>query len=179
MLIILSQKVDSESTYSDDLFKVYHYPGRYRNQIHEGDIFVYYQGNRYDKSQRYYFGMGKIGKITCVDNENYYADLLAGQKFEKKIPIYLPDGGYVESLGYETIRKSVNPPWQSSIRPLSEEALAFIKRNAGKLEAIESVEELKASLKRSMQAFYVAGKEEAALEILDNAERLCRALGLK
>ena len=46
MLIILSQKIDTESPYSDEPFNSYHYPARYRNQIHEGDVFVYYQGNR-------------------------------------------------------------------------------------------------------------------------------------
>lgn len=179
MLIVLSQKIDTESTYSDDLYKTYHYPKRYRNQIHKGDTFVYYQGNRYDKSQRYYFGMGKIGKITCEDEENYYADLLDCQKFEKKVPIYLPDGGYIESLGYETVRNSINPPWQSSIRPISRKALGYIKRNAGEIQPFESVDRLKDELKRSVQAFYVGGKEESALDILDIAQRLCRALGLK
>lgn len=46
MLIISSQKIDTESPYSDEPFNSYHYPARYRNQIHEGDVFVYYQGNR-------------------------------------------------------------------------------------------------------------------------------------
>lgn len=72
MLIILSQKIDSASEYSDELFKTYHYPARYKNQIHEGDIFVYYQGNRYVKEQRYYFGVGRIGKISTFDGENFY-----------------------------------------------------------------------------------------------------------
>ena len=53
MIIILSQKIDTESAYTgDEVFRTYHYPGRYRNQIHTGDVFVYYQGNRYDKSLR-------------------------------------------------------------------------------------------------------------------------------
>ncbi len=60
MLIILSQKVDTESLYSDELFNTYHYPARYKNQIHKGDVFIYYQGNRFNKEQRYYFGMLKI-----------------------------------------------------------------------------------------------------------------------
>ena len=63
MLVILSQKVDSESSYADELFNSYHYPARYKNQLHEGDIFIYYQGNRYDKSQRYYFGVALLAKF--------------------------------------------------------------------------------------------------------------------
>lgn len=89
MIIILSQKIDSDSVYSgDEVFKLYHYPARYRNQIHTGDTFVYYQGNRYDKSQRYYFGTGKIGEIRQKDDENYYAELLNTVQFEKKVPIF-------------------------------------------------------------------------------------------
>ena len=38
MLVILSQKVDSESSYTDELFNSYHYPARYKNQLHKGDI---------------------------------------------------------------------------------------------------------------------------------------------
>lgn len=69
MPVILSQKVDSESSYADELFSLYHYPARYKNQLHEGDTFVYYQGNRYDKSRRYYFGTGTVGKIFAVSSE--------------------------------------------------------------------------------------------------------------
>lgn len=91
-LLILSQKVDSASSYADELFRSYHYPAKYKNQLHKGDIFIYYQGNRYDKSQRYYFGMGTVNEILTADGENYYAKLVDCQRFEKKVPIYLPDG---------------------------------------------------------------------------------------
>ena len=40
MLVILSQKVDSESSYADELFNSYHYPARYRNLLHKG-IFLF------------------------------------------------------------------------------------------------------------------------------------------
>ena len=179
MLIVLSQKIDTESEYNDDVYKTYHYPRRYRNQIHEGDTFVYYQGNRYDKSQRYYFGMGKIGKITAVDEENYYADLLACHIFEKKVPINLPEGGHIEALGYETVRKKMNPPWQSSIRPISVEAFEYIKRNAGELKSYESVPELKEELKKSIHSFYIGEKNDSLLDILRITQKLCRALGIK
>lgn len=102
MLVILSQKVDSESTYAYGLFNSFHYPARYKNQLHKGDVFIYYQGNRFDQSQRYYFGVGTIGEILTADGTNYYAKLLDCQKFEKKVPIYLNDGGYIEQLGYNT-----------------------------------------------------------------------------
>jgi hypothetical protein len=45
----------------------------------------------------------------------------------------LPGGGYIEQLNYESIRKKENPPWQSSIRPLSEEAYKYIIAHAGAL----------------------------------------------
>lgn len=177
MIIILSQKIDTDSAYAgDEVFKTYHYPARYRNQIHEGDNFVYYQGNRYDKSQRYYFGTGKIGKISHEDEENYYAELLNVMRFKKKVPIYLPDGGYVEQLGYETVRKSINPPWQSSIRPLSQEAYEYILSKAGGKEMIESCN---TDLKKAIQRYYIEKDKDAILQILKIANQLADIYGLQ
>ena len=172
MLVILSQKVDSESSYADELFNSYHYPARYRNLLHKGDIFIYYQGNRYDKSQRYYFGVGTIGEILTTDGENYYAELLDCRKFEKKVPIYLPNGGYVEQLGYDSVRKSVNPPWQSSIRPLSQEAFGYILNAAGiqyvpAAASDTSVDELKEQLKQSVRDFFVK-KDMSAIHRIES-----------
>ena len=177
MIIILSQKIDSESVYSgDEVFKVYHYPARYRNQIHTGDIFIYYQGNRYDKSQRYYFGTGKIGTIRQEDDSNYYAELEDVIRFEKKVPIYLPGGGYVEQIGYETVRKSVNPPWQSSVRPLSEGAYRYILHAAGGKETIASYDN---KLKKAIQRYYISKDKTAVLEILNLAKQLAELYGLQ
>ena len=177
MLIILSQKIDVDSDYDDDLFNVYHYPARYRNQIHEGDIYIYYQGNRYDKSQRYYFGTGTVGKITCYDDENYYAELLQGHKFEKKVSIYLPDEGYIEQLGYDTVRNSINPPWQSSVRPISEDAYKYILNHAGELDEVISVDKLKEDLKKAVHAFYVGGDDSAILQVIDISKNIAKLIG--
>ncbi len=181
MLIILSQKVDSESTYADELFNSYHYPAKYRNQIRKGDVFIYYQGNRYDKSQRYYFGVGTVGEILTTDGENYYAKLLDCQQFEKKVPIYLPDGGYVEQLGYDSVRKSINPPWQSSVRPLSQEAFDYILNAAGMQTApttaeTASVDELKEQLKRSVRDFFVENDASAIHRIESISAAIGRAV---
>ena len=181
MLVILSQKVDSASSYADELFLSYHYPAKYRNQLHKGDIFVYYQGNRYDKSQRYYFGMGIVGEILTTDGENYYAKLIDCQRFEKKVPIYLPDGGYIEQLGFETVRKSINPPWQSSIRPISREAYNYILNAAGMQlppEAAEydSVDLLKEKLKLAVKDFYVVGNTSAIHRIESIASAIGKAM---
>lgn len=170
MLVILSQKIDTESSYSDELFRSYHYPAKYRNQLHEGDIFIYYQGNRHDKSHRYYFGVGTVGEIMTTDGENYYARLVNCRQFENQVPIYLPDGGYIEQLGYETVRNSISPPWQSSIRPLSQAAYEYILNEAGtqvipKVE--ESVGELKEKLKAAVRAFYVE-KDSAAIHLIES-----------
>ena len=177
MIIILSQKIDSDSDYDDDLFNVYHYPARYRNQIHEGDTYIYYQGNRYDKSQRYYFGTGIVGNITHYDDENYYAELLQGHKFEKKVPIYLPDEGYIEQLGYNTVRNNINPPWQSSVRPLSEDAYKYILNHAGELKEVISVDRLKDDLKRAVHSFYVGGDASAILQIVNLSQKIAKLIG--
>lgn len=180
MLVVLSQKVDSESSYADELFSSYHYPARYKKQLHKGDTFVYYQGNRYDKSQRYYFGTGTVGKILTTDGENYYAELVGCRRFRKKIPIYLPDGGYIEQLGYESVRKSINPPWQSSIRPLSQKAYDYILNAAGlqtipKTESNDSVDVLKDKLKLAVKEFYVEGDASAIHRIETLAATIGRA----
>ena len=173
MLVILSQKVDSESSYSDELFNSYHYPAKYRNLLHKGDVFIYYQGNRQDKRQRYYFAVGTVGEILTTDGENYYAKLLDCQQFGKKVPIYLPDGGYIEQLGYDSVRKSVNPPWQSSIRPLSQEAFDYILNAAGvqtapaTTAADYSVDELKEQLKQSVRDFFVK-KDKSAIHRIES-----------
>lgn len=168
MLIILSQKVDSDSTYTDELFRTYHYPARYRNQMHKGDIFIYYQGNRFNKSQRYYFGVGKIGEVLTIDGENYYATLVDCQKFTNKVPIYLPDGGYIEQLGYDTVRKSLNPPWQSSVRPLSLQAFSYILNAVGiqfSPKPEESLDVLKEKLKNAVREYYVDRDDTAIFRI--------------
>ena len=172
MLVILSQKVDTESSYADELFNSYHYPARYRNLLHKGDVFIYYQGNRYDKNQRYYFGVGTVGEILTTDGENYYAKLLDCQQFEKKVPIYLPDGGYIEQLGFDSVRKSVNPPWQSSIRPVSQEAFDYILNAAGvqsapATTAADSVDDLKEQLKQSVRDFFVK-KDVSAIHRIES-----------
>ena len=183
MLVILSQKVDSESSYADELFNSYHYPARYRNQLHKGDVFIYYQGNRFDKSQRYYFGVGTIGEILTTDGENYYAKLLDCRQFEKKVPIYLPDGGYIEQLGYGSVRKSINPPWQSSVRPLSQEAFDYILNAAGvqivpNTTAAVSVDELKEQLKRSVRDFFVENDASAIHRIESVSAVIGRAVSV-
>ena len=164
MYIILSQKIDTESSYKDAVFEKYHYPSRYKNQIHEGDVFVYYQGNRYKKDQRYYFGYGTIKKIIVNSDEDYYAELSDCVRFVNNVPIYLEDGGYVESIGYESIRKSVSPPWQSSIRPLSEAAFNYIIKESG-ITKESNLDELKERLKWYVKSFYRDGNLESINEI--------------
>lgn len=181
MLVILSQKLDTASTYSDDLFISYHYPARYRNQLHEGDVFIYYQGNRHDKDHRYYFGVGTVGEILTTDGENYYAKLLHCQQFEKIVPIYLPDGGYIEQLGYETVRNRINPPWQSSIRPISQKAYDYILNAAGIQYAPQktaSLEVLKEKLRESVRDFFVEKNDAAIHHIESIAAAIGRAMDI-
>lgn len=166
MIVILSQRIDSDSSYSDELFNTYHYPSKYKNQLSKGDRFVYYQGNRFDKNQRYYFGTGTIGEIYTSDGENYYAKLINCRKFNKRVPIYLPAGGYVEQLDYATVRKSATPPWQSSIRPLSLKAYNYILKAAGiqimtAAKNTDSVEVLNEKLKTAIRDYYISGNVAA------------------
>ena len=179
MYIILSQKIDTTTSYSDEVFKVYHYPARYKNQIHEGDRFIYYQGNRFIKNQRYYFGKGIVEFIYTNDGENYYARLAHCSKFEYTVPIYLPDGGYIEQLSYENVRKKPNPPWQSSIRPISLQAYKYISKHGGNLinqPEDNSEEDLKNELKNVIRSFYIDKNTQSIKNVRDIATRLTSRL---
>lgn len=166
MFVILSQKIDSKSEYEEKLCQVYHYPSRYRNQLHEGDVFIYYQGSKKNKSHRYYFGVGTIGSIESTDGLNYYAKLLNSKIFTKKVPIYLPDGGYYEQLGYESLR--IQPPWQNSIRPLSQLAFDLIMAaSETSLEIVKrrSLVQLEESLKGAIRGYFLDNDHSALLDI--------------
>ncbi|MHA1366242.1 MAG: HNH endonuclease [Candidatus Heimdallarchaeota archaeon] len=128
MKIILSQCIDIESDYEDVPFSTYHFPKKYRNQIHTGDRFIYYQGDRFKKEHRYYFGCGVIGAVEPdATGENFYAEILESRRFSKNVPIYLPESdGFIESIGYDQVRNKPNPSWQNSIRKVSDDAFSKI-----------------------------------------------------
>lgn len=175
MAIILSQKIDIESPYEDVLFSTYHFPSRYRNQIKTGDVFVYYQGNRYNKSHRYYFGTGRVGDIVTTDGENYYAKLFDCKRFENIVPIYLSEQKYIEELGYETVRNKPLPPWQSSIRPISDQAVQYILNAAGSKNQVipeNSIEELNLKLQLAVREYFINKKSEAILKIESIASQI-------
>lgn len=179
--IILSQRIDTESTYTgDELYYAYHFPARYKNAIHKGDIFIYYQGNRLVKEQRYYFGTGKILGVEKIDEENYVAKLSRCAEFINKVPIYLLDGSYYEQLGVTNGR--LKPPWQSSIRAITEAAYNEILKAADGLKPIQGrpiVEELKESLKSSVKRFYLNDDVEAIVDVHQISEELIRVLCVK
>jgi len=133
MKIILSQRIETASDYEDKPFSVYHFPESYINQILPGYKFIYYQGNKSRKDQRYYFGCGVIGQIEPSDDgQHYFAEILNGTQFKKFIPIYNPTNtdSYLESIGYKDIRIKPTPAWQNSIRKLSDGAYYEILRLA-------------------------------------------------
>ena len=129
MPIILSQRIDLVSDYKDKPYFRYHFPKRYRNQVKTGDIFIYYQGDRKKRVNRYYFGCGVIGEITPdkKGDGSRNAEIRFGVEFPQKVPIYFVslEGKYYESLGFNSVRKRPNPVFQNSIRKIS--VLAFAK----------------------------------------------------
>jgi hypothetical protein len=180
MYIILSQRRDIKSQYRDRLFTVYHFPPKYKNQIHTGDKFIYYQGDRYSKANRYYYGTGKIGKIYKTCEDNYYAELIDCKKFNSTVSIYAHEG-YIETFGYEIVRKSPNPPWQSSIRPLSYEAAKYILDRAIDLipvneNSLQII--LENELKEAIRAYYRRGNQSALKDIIYSATQLTGLLGI-
>lgn len=180
MIVILSQKIDTESSYTDTPFKTYHYPARYQKQLHIGDSFIYYQGNRYDRTQRYYFGTGKIADISVYDSNSFLASLSECQRFKTIVPIYHPDGGYIEELGYDTVRRSKNPPWQSSIRPLSLDAYNYIINASGlSISDKTTISGLESQLKKHIRQYYLDKDNTAILGIEKTASDLAAMLQLK
>ena len=177
--IVLSQKIDTESAYSDELFRLYHFPAKYAKQIREGDVYIYYQGDRYHRERRYYYGTGKVRKIISSDNESWYAELSEGKKFEIKVPIYLDNGDYVEQLGYIGNRKM--PSFQTSIRRISKQTYEYIITYAGKLtpvssgrteNGIYSEEELDQKLMDSVSKYFLSRGTESLDEIISIAVAL-------
>lgn len=181
MYIILSQRRDTESQYMDELYSLYHFPARYRNQIHPNDLFVYYQGDRYVQKHRYYYGTGRIGKIYQTSEDDYYAELIDCKSFNTIVPIY-KDDGYIESIDYQMIRKGLRPPWQSSIRPLSEKAAAYILSKSGGLKPEKNnsqKNELDVQLKSVLKSYYIDGKITSIKEVIVIASKLAGVLGLQ
>lgn len=186
MLIVLSQRIDIKSDYDDVPFSFYHFPKQYRNMIHPGDRFVYYQGDRWKKEHRYYFGCGVIGKVSAAANNTFYADIVDGMSFLQKVPIYRPEGNFYESLDYSDVRKKPNPPWQSSIRPLSETAfsaiLAAANVDASSMHVISQIEAFSNAIDtlKTLNALYAGLKPEIRAKRitnhLDRGDSVARAL---
>jgi hypothetical protein len=179
--IILSQRRDIESEYMDKLYSLYHFPPRYKNQINTGDMFFYYQGDRYSREHRYYYGTGRIGNVYNTSSEDYYAELLDCHSFNTIVPIY-KDSGYIESIDYQTVRKSPTPPWQSSIRPLSEKAAKHIMSKAGglKSETDSNLQvDLERHLKNAIKQYYRDSNASALNDIVANAKKLAGILGVR
>ena len=81
----------------------------------------------------------------------------------------------------ETVRKSPTPPWQSSVRPLSQQAYDYIISAAGiqqEAESPTSVESLKEQLKTHIRAFYLDNDNNSVIEIRDTANKIIRAMNI-
>lgn len=131
MAIVLSQRIDTKSEYEDVSFAIYHFPRQYRSQISSSDRFIYYQGDRWKKESRYYFGCGVASNVYPATDKMFYTDLLDGRPFIKRVPIYMPEGGFYESIDYMDTRTKPYPPWRSSIRPISDGAFSSIVKKDG------------------------------------------------
>lgn len=178
MRVIISRRNDIEPIYEDDVFSVYHYPAKYRKQLHLGDSFICCQGNQRDKDKRCYFGTGCIGNIRYAGDE-YCANLICYRQFSNMVPIGLSDGGYVEQLGFEEVRQSPNPPWQLAIRPISQPAYDYILNHAGILtepKVEQSIEQLSANMKKATRGYFLNHTNLSLLDIERNAHRLAEQL---
>jgi hypothetical protein len=188
MKIILSQRIDTKSDYDDIPFSTYHFPKRYRNQIKAGDRFLYYQGDRSKKENRYYFGCGVIGTVEPeASGDHYYAEILEGRKFSKNVPIYSPtENGFLESIGFEQVRNKPTPSWQNSIRKISDDAFLEILRlgdvedDAGKDSSLLESETDALSILKHLNARYAKTppkeRDRVAQKYLDRGSAVTNAL---
>lgn len=142
--IVLSQRIDQESEYRDIPFELYHFPQRYRHAIHRGDRFLYYQGDRWHRDHRYYFGIGVVGDIypDLEQQNHFFAELVEAHPLSVNVPIYTQDGGFYESLGYAEVRKKPVPAWQNSIRRISKEAFETIVHAGNSMVSLEPITEM-------------------------------------
>lgn len=143
--IVLSQRLIQKSTYKDEPFRRYHFPGRYRNQVKPGDFFLYYQGKSGpNRRHRYYFGVGVVGAVypDIEEPDHYYAEVADAQSFSATVPIYAPGGGYYESIGFEEVRNKPIPAWENSIRRISTAAFEAIVAAAGAQLVLEPIAEI-------------------------------------
>jgi len=180
MYIILSQRKDIKSTYMDKMFSLYHFPRRYKNQIRSGDLFIYYQGDRYSRDNRYYYGKGEIGSIYQTSYNDYYAELIDCYEFTSVVPIYRKNG-YIEQIDYQEVRNSPNPPWQSSIRPLSDNAAKEIINLAKELIPLNTVSlqtTLGNDLKTAINCYYRKSDYNALNDVINLATQLAGLLGV-
>lgn len=132
MFVILSQRIDFLSEYNDKPYEIYHYPETYKNQLKSGDIFIYYQGDRKKKANRYYYGCGVIGEITKVESEDgndFYAEVLLGIPFHRKVPIYNDINSFYEKEGKDP--EAPSPAWQRSVRATNRKAFEIILNKGG------------------------------------------------
>lgn len=132
--VVLGQKIEKESTYEDVLFSRYHFPKSYKNQVKEGDRFLYYQGNQGPQlHKRYYFGYGVVGKIYPDPKMpgSLYAELLDARPLPQKVSAYQSPGSFFESIHYESVRKSLLPNWRQSVRRISRAAFETILKRGG------------------------------------------------
>jgi len=137
MYIVLARRFEEDGTVRGSLWESYEFHAQYRNQIHEGDTFVYSRVSHSRREDRRYFGTGVIGAVGQIGDNLYEAKLLSCKRFRETVPIYHGDS-YVETLGYETVRESPVPPWQHSVRPLSEAACRYILQEAIELIDVAS-----------------------------------------
>jgi hypothetical protein len=180
MYIILSQRKDTKSVYMDKMFSLYHFPRRYKNQIRSGDSFIYYQGDRYSRDKRYYYGKGEIGRIYQTSCDDYYAELIDCYEFTSVVPIY-KENGYIEQIDYKVVRNSPNPPWQSSIRPLSDKAAKQILRLAKDLKPLNTASlqtVLGNDLKAAINRYYRESDYSALNDVIILSKQLAGLLGV-
>ena len=175
MIIILSQKIDTESAYTgDEVFRTYHYPEGIGTRFIRGMYLFIIRGIDMTNRNDITFGTGWIGNIKTEDEDNYYAELLNVVRFEKKVPIYLPDGGMWNNWAMIPLEK-----YQSTLAVFGQTFIGtglFLYFTT--FRKSRNDRRLQCKAKKAIQSYYISNDKEAILRILEIAKQLATLYNL-
>jgi len=114
MPIILAQK-SYDLLYDDIVGEQYHFPRRYWAYVQPGQVFAYYHPAEKEDTNRYYFGMGRIGAVRADArmSDHRYAEIIDYVPFQAPVP-FIVNGEYLEH------RPDAGPQFFRAVRLVSD-----------------------------------------------------------
>lgn len=101
-IVLTANRVNQrEQGYADVLGESYEFPSQYAGRVHEGEVFVYYEGTARGQQPAGYFGVGVIGPIRSSSaGRRSVCDLHDVELFSARVPLRDPrTDDYMEIVG--------------------------------------------------------------------------------